>query len=135
VIRKKRSELAKRRREQRAEERRAGVLAANWAYDVIFRRLDAIDEKISALPITTPNAAAVHVLRTAMFNADSNDNIGESSEIDVALKALEFLRPHLRGIVENHVGEWLDNPELRVECCKAYVYGDKEKDLNVSQAA
>lgn len=135
LLKRKRSELAQRLRAQRNEERRAGVLAANWVYEALIKRIDAIDEQIDGLTAVTPIATAVLIVRETMFQADADDPLNSSAEAEIALLALRFLRPFLSGLIKSHVDEWLDNPEMRLDHTKAYVYGCGESDHEMSQAA
>ena len=135
AIQQERDALAKRRKAQRSEKRRAGVLAANWALEALFKQLDAVDDEIEGLSSSTPNATAVLVLREALFQAHTDDTIDGSGEFLVALKALEFLRPHLRGIVKEHVDDLFENPDMPVKWCKAYLYEEREGQENSGKQA
>jgi len=136
AIRKARDDLAKRMKAQRAEKWRAGVITADWALEALYDQLDAIDDQIDKLSNSTPNAAAVLVLHTTLLYVDQNYGLNMNPELHVALKAFEFLRPHLRGIVKEHVEDLLDNPDQPVKWCKAYLYDDREDGTgSISQTA
>jgi hypothetical protein len=102
------------------EERLSGLTAAELAIEATSGRLADVQGPIWAMPVSAPNVAAARIMIEAIERADSTKPVSYGP-LGVALIALEHLRPSLRGIIAEHVAEFLDNPERILSECQAAI--------------
>ena len=106
--------LKRRLRAQARETERSGLKAATAALDVMYERVFEIEDEIDQLSPATPNAAAAQILVGASReNGDDRANVVDGA-MPVAIIALTYLRPALRGIVKAHAEELLADQSRRI---------------------
>ncbi len=105
--------LVTREKEQNAEKQKAGLTAADAAWEEIDFQRHKLEGRILALEATSANAAAAQILVEAQADVTYfRKTFAEQFESHATLIALRFLRPSLNGLLLTHVGEILDNPSM-----------------------
>jgi hypothetical protein len=108
-----------RKREQRAEEAKAGLTALEKQRDALFDDLFAISKAIEALPDRTPDAVAASLLMEFNLEATTRDNTG--CNIQGIAGALRIMLPCLTGNIAADAADLLDNPDSPVADRMAWI--------------
>jgi len=109
------AEFKERVRLQRAEEQKAGLPELERASTAATDRFLAVESKILGLTPRSPHAIAAGLLIDVAHECQDHDSVGNpSSEMIIASRVLEALRPHLRGVIRSQVDELLDNRSMSI---------------------
>ena len=100
-----------RRRRQKEEKDKLGILALEARGDWLSDRMYEIENTIDEAPVSPTKAAAMFVVVMLIFG-HKDDTLSQRDEIGLfARNILPLIRPHLSGLIAQHIDDLIDHPD------------------------